>query len=250
MRNMKNILKLSVFVLLFISTVSCDSDDHVIITPSEAAKVSSPATGFSVVLSEANASDVAMVVKWDAAKYNGTQTVINYTIEAAKAGTSFAAPVTVATTTELSKSLTVGELNSALLNGGFALNQSNDVDIRVKSNIGTSGVVQNSNANTIKVTPYSAWPNWGLIGSATPNGWNDPDTNLEYDLSTKKYSYTGPLVVGEYKFRLDDKWDTNYGDDGNNLSLEAGGANIPIAVEGNYTITVDFTAKTYTIKKN
>ena len=108
---------------------------------------------------------------------------------------------------------------------------------------------QISNSYTIKVTPYPAWPNWGIIGSATPTGW-DSDTNLDYDLTTKKYSTTLNMVVGEFKFRLDDAWTTNYGDDGNNLTLEPGGANIPITVAGSYTIVVDFTAKTYTIKKN
>ncbi|KUJ63280.1 hypothetical protein AR687_03775 [Flavobacteriaceae bacterium CRH] len=235
---------------MLLGTVSCDSEDYVVITPAVAPTLLSPETGFSIVLTEANANDVAIELNWDAAEYDGPQTVINYSVEIAKGGTNFAAPVTVTTTTQLTKSLTVGELNTALINGGFTLNEVNDIDIRVKSIIGKSGVAQNSKANTIKVTPYSAWPNWGLIGSATPNGWNDPDTNLEYDLSTKKYSYTGPLQVGEYKFRLDDKWATNYGDDGNNLSLEIGGANIPVTVAGDYTIIVDFTAKAYTITKN
>ena len=74
--------------------------------------------------------------------------------------------------------------------------------------------------------------------------------NLFGKIETKKYSITINMVVGEFKFRLDDAWTLNYGDDGNNLSLEAGGANIPITVAGSYTIVADFTAKSYTIKKN
>lgn len=58
------------------------------------------------------------------------------------------------------------------------------------------------------------------------------------------------MVVGEFKFRLDDGWGVNFGDDGNNLTLESNGANIPIKVAGSYTIVADFTAKTYTINKN
>jgi hypothetical protein len=30
------------------------------------------------------------------------------------------------------------------------------------------------------------------------------------------------LTTGELKFRLDNSWATNFGDDGNNLSLDAG----------------------------
>jgi hypothetical protein len=149
---MKNIFKLSVFILL-LGTVSCDSEDYVVITPAVAPTLLSPETGFSIVLTEANANDVAIELNWDAAEYDGPQTVINYSVEIAKGGTNFAAPVTVTTTTQLTKSLTVGELNTALINGGFTLNEVNDIDIRVKSIIGKSGVAQNSKANTIKVTP-------------------------------------------------------------------------------------------------
>jgi hypothetical protein len=55
------------------------------------------------------------------------------------------------------------------------------------------------------------------------------------------------MVVGEFKFRLDDGWST--GDDGNNLTLDPNGANIPITVAGSYKITADFNAKTYKVTK-
>ena len=57
------------------------------------------------------------------------------------------------------------------------------------------------------------------------------------------------MVVGEFKFRLDDGWSTNFGDDGNNLTLDPNGANIPITVAGSYKITADFNAKTYKVTK-
>jgi hypothetical protein len=40
---------------------------------------------------------------------------------------------------------------------------------------------------------------------------------------------------------------TNFGDDGNNLSLELAGSNIPVTA-GNYTIVANFTTKTYTTR--
>jgi hypothetical protein len=55
--------------------------------------------------------------------------------------------------------------------------------------------------------------------SATLTGW-DSDTNLDYSPSTKTYSITMNMKVGEFKFRLDDGWSTNFGDDGNNLTLD------------------------------
>ena len=52
--------------------------------------------------------------------------------------------------------------------------------------------------------------------------------------------FTGAtLVDGEIKIRQNDAWGVNYGDDGNNGSLELNGANIPVTA-GTYNITFDF----------
>ncbi|HPT14469.1 MAG TPA: SusE domain-containing protein [Bacteroidales bacterium] len=92
---------------------------------------------------------------------------------------------------------------------------------------------------------------WGLVGSATPGGW-DSDQNMTYDPATRTLVITLDLVAGEIKFRANDAWDLNYGDDGANGSLEPGGTNIAIAESGNYTITLDFNKPIYKykIKKN
>lgn len=254
---MKNINKILI-AFISILAVSCSGDDvenRPVVEAATAPVLLTPKSDFNIVLQNANSGSMATTFVWDDAQYDGSATVVTYNIEMAKAGTNFAAPSVAATTTDKFKSFTVGELNSAALNAGFAPFVEGQIDVRIKSSVGGVGSIpQVSNSYTIKVTPYPAWPNWGMIGSATAattggDGWA-ADVNLDYDLATKKYSITMDLAVGEIKFRLDDGWATNYGDDGNDLSLDAGGSNIPIAVAGNYTIVVDFTAKKYTIKKN
>lgn len=80
---------------------------------------------------------------------------------------------------------------------------------------------------------------WGIIGSATPGGW-DTDTNMIFDSEEGVWKITADLVAGELKFRLNDDWGTNYGDDDtSNDLLNAGGANIPIAGAGTYEIVLD-----------
>ncbi len=103
------------------------------------------------------------------------------------------------------------------------------------------------NTNTLKWSYEKR--NWGLIGSATPDGWNS-DQNMQFDNATKKYVITVDLVAGEIKFRVNDDWGENLGDDGNDGALENNGANIPVAVDGNYTISLDADGKAYTITKN
>lgn len=239
--------------LVSVLAVSCTADsveNRPVIAKGTEPVLLSPKSDFNIVLDKNKEADLATSFVWEKATYQGDATVINYSVEMAKSGTSFANPVTVAVSTSTFKNFTTGELNSAVLDAGFNPFVENSIDVRIKSTIGGVGSTpQISNFYTLKVTPYPSWPNWGIIGSATPTDWGS-DTNLDYDLETKKYSITINMVVGEFKFRLDDAWTLNYGDDGNNLSLEAGGANIPITVAGSYTIVADFTAKSYIIKKN
>ena len=74
---------------------------------------------------------------------------------------------------------------------------------------------------------------WGLIGSATPDGWNS-DQNMTCDATNKALTITIDLIVGEFKFRANDAWAVNLGGDMANLTQD--GPNIPIASAGNYTI--------------
>ncbi len=92
----------------------------------------------------------------------------------------------------------------------------------------------------------------GLVGSATPNGWDVPDQKMDYDQATGTWSITLDLVVGEMKFRLNDGWAWNLG--GTTDNLVHNGDNIAVEA-GNYTITLtitDFDGElgTYTIVQN
>jgi hypothetical protein len=87
---------------------------------------------------------------------------------------------------------------------------------------------------------------WGLVGSATINSWNGPDMEM-YETSANVYSIYASLASGEIKFRFNEDWGVNYGDDGADGTLEGGGANIAVA-EGTYFITLDLNNLTYTIE--
>ena len=80
---------------------------------------------------------------------------------------------------------------------------------------------------------------WGVIGDATPGGW-DNDTNMKYINAEGVWKATINLKVGKIKFRKNDAWDLNYGDnDTSNNLLDSGGADIPITTAGNYQIILD-----------
>jgi starch-binding outer membrane protein SusE/F len=101
---------------------------------------------------------------------------------------------------------------------------------------------------------------WGIIGGATPGGW-DADTPLVYDPETQTWSVTANMKAdGSFKFRANNAWALDFGNEGG----KPGYANHPwkpyveqphftVPSDGNYTITLDLHIPgnyAYKIKKN
>jgi hypothetical protein len=103
----------------------------------------------------------------------------------------------------------------------------------------------NVNINTLKHEQLLT--SWGLIGSATPSGW-DSDQDMAFDAASNSLKITLNLKVGEIKFRANDAWGINLGDDGANRSLEYGGANIAVPAEGRYSVELILNRAIYTYK--
>jgi hypothetical protein len=105
-------------------------------------------------------------------------------------------------------------------------------------------------ANIIDLTYSTDAYMIGLIGSATPNGWDTPDQKMDYNAQSGTWFITLDLVDGEIKFRKNDGWAWNLGGTPDNLTQ--GGDNIAVSA-GNYTITltiIDDATGTYTIVQN
>ena len=114
---------------------------------------------------------------------------------------------------------------------------------------GGSGIVVDNagwhilDANTNTMT-YQTTENFvGLVGSATPNGWDAPDQKMDYDAKNDQWYITLDLVVGHVKFRRNDGWAWNMGFvEGTTPGMEGPtqqggvGHEIPISENGNYTV--------------
>lgn len=87
---------------------------------------------------------------------------------------------------------------------------------------------------------------WGLVGDATENSWDGPDMEM-YQTGSNQYALYADLTAGEMKFRFDEDWGNNYGDNDTDGSLESGGANIPITNPGTYFVTLDLDNFTYSV---
>lgn len=99
--------------------------------------------------------------------------------------------------------------------------------------------------NTDALTYSIEKTDWGLIGSATPGGW-DADQDMTYNAEDNSVAITLDLVAGEIKFRANNDWPLNYGDTGADAILEEGGDNIVIPTAGLYTIKLFLDRPDYT----
>ncbi|WP_233450984.1 SusE domain-containing protein [Hanstruepera ponticola] len=98
-------------------------------------------------------------------------------------------------------------------------------------------------ADTDLLTYSAEAHSWGVIGNATPTGW-DSDTDMIYDPATRTLRLTLDLVAQEapdngLKFRVNDDWTINLGDTGGDGTMEFSGDNIGVPTSGNYTIVLD-----------
>lgn len=208
---MKNVNKILIAITSLL-IISCTKDDIQNTNREAVVQVGAPVllnpTGtFNIILEKAKENNLATSVVWNDAAYSGTATVVNYVIEIAKKGTNFASPQAISTTTKRFKDITVGELNAAANNAGLINYVENEVDIRIKSYVGSigSGASQFSNSFTIKVTPFripAASSLW-LVGSATPGGWTwDGDAETEFPLVSPGVYQVSIVLNNDSTFRI------------------------------------------------
>lgn len=102
---------------------------------------------------------------------------------------------------------------------------------------------------------------WGIIGGATPGGW-ESDTPMTYDQETGKWSVTCDMLAsGSFKFRANGAWQYDFGldEEGNPeycnhpWKTYVDRPQFTVPSDGNYTITLDLSEPgdySFSITKN
>lgn len=89
---------------------------------------------------------------------------------------------------------------------------------------------------------------WGVVGGAY-NDWGAfPDSPFYTTASSGVLVAYVNLLDGEIKFRENNEWNGDLGDNDLDGTLEPGGANIPVTA-GDYKITLDLNSNTYTMEE-
>lgn len=82
---------------------------------------------------------------------------------------------------------------------------------------------------------------WGVIGDATPGGW-DTDVDLVYDPADLKLKANITMTDGTFKFRANDGWDLNLGGELEKLTDNGDNINVPA---GDYQVVLDLSTPDY-----
>lgn len=237
---MKNILKTAAICASLVLLVGCEKDEEKA-TMNANARVESNISASTLVLDKTQSNTTALTVSWET-KDLGVQLAPVYTVEFENIATGKSKPLSA----ERSPfTLTVKELNEYLVGLGLKTGVATDVRVLVRAALSDQRSLVAT--KTLKVTPYFdeiKASEWGVVGSATPNGWNGPDIKMWNSTDGNLVAYA-TLSAGEIKFRKNNDWGVNLG--GSNGTLSSGGSNIAVTA-GTYKITINVSKNTYTIE--
>lgn len=237
---MKNILKTAAICASLVWLVGCEKDEEKA-TMNANARVESNISASTLVLDKTQSNTTALTVSWET-KDLGVQLAPVYTVEFENIATGKIKPLSA----ERSPfTLTVKELNEYLVGLGLKTGVATDVRVLVRAALSDQRSLVAT--KTLKVTPYFdeiKASEWGVVGSATPNGWNGPDIKMWNSTDGNLVAYA-TLSAGEIKFRKNNDWGVNLG--GSNGTLSSGGSNIAVTA-GTYKITINVSKNTYAIE--
>lgn len=242
---MKNILK-NILILFSLTAfiVSCDNDDFTVLNPDANTTVSLNAA--EVILLPENIDQDALTVSWTNPDYGYNAGVV-YTVTFTNTDQS---KITSAGT-DLSKVFETTELNKILLGIGVVGDTPTPVDVTVTIILSNYKKIV-SNTTTFTATAYKdkldLSTTWGIVGSATPNGWDGPDVPF-YTTSDAEIIVAYPtLIDGEIKVRENNEWGNDYGDlDLNGIFDKEDNNNIAVTA-GTYKLTYNLKTLAYTLE--
>ncbi|MDO7845925.1 SusE domain-containing protein [Hymenobacter sp. M29] len=256
---MKNWLTQVAATVFAVATLaSCEKDEtKVTVTPSATPTLTSSSN--TVVLTQANSSQNAITYTWTPVQLSLSGTsytktpAVTYQLQLSKTADGFGYPAIIDGGSGTTKTVTVGDLNTALTTLGVTAGTATPVYARVAAVAGTDAHTFVSNAVALTATSYTvclppAGSNtWSIIGTAGVD-WNT-DIPLTYNCTTNTFDVTRTMNAGEFKFRANNAWTLNYGSSSNTGgAIVANGSNIAVATAGVKTIKLNLNTMTYSIQ--
>ena len=230
--NMKKTINKLIYSFAILSLIfSCDDVERVYYNDSAETLLS--LSDDNIVLDENNATNEILTLTWTEPEF-GFNAATLYSIQIDLAGGDFSNPQIISVGSSLEKTFTVEELNAKLLSLSMTPGVEGVASFRVKATLSEYQEIF-SNVVDLDVTPYSSLldlsTSLGVVGSGTPGGWgNENILDLPFYTTSTTNVFVAYVTLrnGEIKFRNNNDWSENWGDDGNDGTLDSYGANIPV----------------------
>jgi hypothetical protein len=224
-----------------------------------------------------DANKTFVVYSWTPVSYGYAGEVVSYTLEIDKKGNNFAAAKPYSTGSSVSKSFTVSEINTLMIDMGAVQNENTKeyspiaLEVRAKASLAGSptadALAKYTPVVALAGTPYNAnaaivYPSLWVPGAY--QGWA-PDkaptiASGDKDIKTTFEGYINFTGAGQPEFKLTDApaWDKGIFGKGTSTTAANGvisgtlvspGDNITVPEAGYYLVTANLTSSTYTLTK-
>lgn len=262
MKNFKFILLACIAVLSF---TACQEDDDLDFVAKEATGLTFN-TSFldNYILNASLSNNLAERFTWENANFdiptNVTYRLQGATMEDFSDYVEDDALYDLGSTPENELPVTVGQMLALANAAGLDNNPGTNTGVlyfRLMAVVGEEGLPSYSNIQGLNVELQEQSTGggsgimpatWGVVGSGY-NDWGNagPDGQFYTTSDADIFVAYVTLIDGEIKFRENNEWTNDFGDDGADGTLDAGGANIAVTA-GAYKITLNLSANTYTME--
>ncbi|MEW2921348.1 SusE domain-containing protein [Muricauda sp. ANG21] len=247
---MKTIHTKILVILFAVAALSSCEDDSAITVMNDSAETGPAQLSISnLVLQKESEDETALTIDFLEPDFGYNAGSIGYQLLFDLEVGDFSAPEIVDGGSEYSVSLTHAELNSIALNLGAEPGTETSLKVMIETVLSTDSSLY-SEPSALTLTPYASILDlssiWGLVGSATVNGWDGPDMPFYKTETTDEFVAYVTLVDGAIKIRANNDWTVNYGDNESDGTLDSGGNDI-LVTAGTYRILFNASTLSYSI---
>ncbi|MBU2927772.1 SusE domain-containing protein [Winogradskyella psychrotolerans] len=261
---MKNKIKtLAIFFTLLLSFSSCETDDDLtfVAAPQGDFEFNNTFLSDYVLPAESTTnSNIGAIFSFNEADFD-VQTNVSYELQSSILGDfTDATMVSALSNANNQIEVSIGTLKTLAEEYGIVAPNSGVLNFRVRAYPGdTSSTtemftsVQQLNVTLLEETTGGGSDiepaTWGVVGSGY-NDWGSAGSDGQFYTTTEADVYVAyvTLIDGEIKFRENNDWASDLGDNDADGTVEAGGANITVTA-GTYKITLNTAAATYTMEE-
>ncbi|MBC6109973.1 SusE domain-containing protein [Pedobacter fastidiosus] len=242
--------RLIYFILFFVTAfTACKKDNNIVATIKTnvgAPIITIPVNASAIVITAPDTTK-AFKVKWKKADF-GVAVVLNYTVQLDAAGKNFASAVNIGNSNADSVSMSLGSLNTTLLNVlNLTANAKSDVEIRVTATLSNNNKIT-SVPIKISVTTYKELaPDKLFVPGAYQNWAPDVAPFIRFVADSKYEGFVYMSVADQFKFTSAADWNhINYGDGGaGKLTTDGLAGGVTVSAPGYYKLNVDTKNLTY-----